>query len=80
MLLALDPGLFLSYHTSPKATFVFEKVRNHTKTAGPPAVDVNWSYGQKVGAEVPLDVSVIADPKRFLQSFCRQRAGRRATR
>ncbi|MGE0549823.1 MAG: hypothetical protein AB7O24_18350 [Kofleriaceae bacterium] len=68
MLLALDPGHFLSYHTSPKATFVFEKVRNELKARGAPAIDINWAQGQKVGSAVPLDVAVLADPKQFLRS------------
>ena len=66
MLLALDPGHFLSYLTSPKATFVFEKVRNETRSHGAPAIEVDWSHGQKVGSPVPLDVTVLADPAQFL--------------
>ena len=64
MLLALDPGHFLSYTLSPKATFVFEKVRNETR--GVPALDLNWPHGQRVGDPVPIDVDVVADPKQFL--------------
>lgn len=67
MLLALDPSHFLSYTLSPKATFVFEKVRNTTRERGAPAVDINWPHGQRVGEPVPLDVEVVADPKRFLR-------------
>jgi len=67
MLLALDPSHFLSYTLSPKATFVFEKVRNDTRARGVPALDVNWPRGQRVGAPVPLDLEVVADPKRFLR-------------
>jgi len=66
MLLALDPSHFLSYTLSPKATFVFEKVRNDTKARGVPALDVNWPHGQRVGDPVPIDLEVIADPKQFL--------------
>jgi hypothetical protein len=66
MMLALDPGHFLSYTLSPKATFVFEKVRNDSKVRGVPALDVNWPHGQRVGDPVPLDLEVVADPKRFL--------------
>lgn len=66
MLLALDPSHFLSYTLSPKATFVFEKVRNDTRARGAPAVDLNWPHGQKVGAAVPIDLAVLADPKQFL--------------
>jgi hypothetical protein len=65
MLLALDPGHFLSYYVSPKATFVFEELRNQ-KDRTPPALDVTWQRGGKVGDPVPLDVEVLADPKHFL--------------
>lgn len=66
MLLALDPGHFLSYTLSPKATFVFEKVRNDQRARGVPALDVRWPRGRRVGDPVPLDIEVVADPKRFL--------------
>src|SRR5215470_10856208 len=66
MMLALDPGHFLSYTLSPKATFVFEKVRNDSKARGMPALDVNWPHGQRVGDPVPLDLEIVADPKKFL--------------
>ena len=66
MLLALDPGHFLSYQLSTKATFRFEKVRNETKSIGAPALDVDWAFGQKVGSPVKIDISVLADPKQFL--------------
>lgn len=66
MLLALDPGHFLSYTLSPKATFVFEKVRNDARTRGVPALDVNWPHGQRVGEPVPIDLEIVADPKKFL--------------
>jgi hypothetical protein len=67
MLLALDPSHFLSYTLSPKATFVFEKVRNDTRARGAPALDVNWPHGQRVGDPVPIDLEIVADPKRFLR-------------
>jgi hypothetical protein len=66
MLLALDPGHILSYRLSPKATFVFEKVRDQKK--GGAQIDVNWQFGQRVGDPVPLDLEVVADPKRFLKA------------
>src|SRR5262245_5624698 len=65
MLLALDPSHFLSYTLSPKATFVFEKVRNETRVHGIPALDVNWPHGQRVGDPVPIDLEVVADPKQL---------------
>jgi len=66
MLLALDPAHVLSYKLSPKATFVFEKVRDENK--GGAQIDVNWQFGQRVGDPVPLDLEVVADPKSFLKS------------
>jgi hypothetical protein len=66
MLLALDPAHFLSYKLSPKATLVFEKTLEQTKQRGAPAIDVNWSRGQRVGEPIPLDIEVLADPKQFL--------------
>jgi hypothetical protein len=78
MLLALDPGHFLSYYVSPKATFVFEELRNQ-KDRTAPALDVTWQRGGKVGDPVPLDVEVLADPKRFLKKatvFVRTRGER----
>jgi hypothetical protein len=64
MMLALDPGHVLSYRLSPKATLVFEEVRKSVLTA--PAIDVNWTRGQKVGDPLPIDIEVISDPKKFL--------------
>jgi len=66
MLLALDPGHFLSYHLSPKATWLFEKVRER-KDRVPPELDVSWPRGVRVGDPVPVDVEVLADPKQFLK-------------
>lgn len=66
MLLALDPGHFLSYELSPKATLVFEKTLKDARQRPQPAVDVSWSRGQRVGEPIPIDIDVIADPKRFL--------------
>ncbi|HEU4730317.1 MAG TPA: hypothetical protein VFT22_20610 [Kofleriaceae bacterium] len=67
MLLALDPSHFLSYTLSPKATFVFERVRNEAHAHGVPALDVRWPHGQRVGDPVPIDLEVVADPKQFLR-------------
>jgi hypothetical protein len=67
-LLALDPGHFLSYELSPKATRIFEQVRNEQAARGAPAVEVNWANGQRVGAPVPIDITVVADPLGFLHA------------
>jgi hypothetical protein len=67
MMLALDPGHFLSYTLSPKATFVFEKVRTDARAHGVPALDVTWPRGQRVGEPMPIDLTVVADPKHFFR-------------
>lgn len=67
MLLALDPSHILSYKLAPKATLLFEQMRRQTGTVGAPALDINWSHGLKVGDPVPLDLEVLADPKKFLR-------------
>src|SRR5688500_6197431 len=67
MLLALDPPHLLSYTLSPQATFVFERSRVAAGTQGAPSLDISWAHGQKLGAPVPLEVEVIADPKGFLR-------------
>lgn len=67
MLLALDPPHLLSYTLSPQATFVFERSRVAATASGAPSLDISWAHGQKLGAPVPLEVEVIADPKRFLR-------------
>ncbi len=65
MLLALDPGHFLSYKISPKATFLFEEVRNQ-EVHRVPELDVDWPRDDKVGDPVPLAIDVLADPKKLL--------------
>jgi hypothetical protein len=67
MVLALDPRHFLSYKLSPKATLVFEKVRDAASARAAPEIDVDWPHGGRVGEPVPLHVEVLADPKRFLE-------------
>ncbi len=59
-LLALDPGHLLSYTLSPKATFVFERARKAPSRA--PVLELGWAGGQEVGAAVPIEVEVVADP------------------
>lgn len=63
-LLALDPGHLLSYTLSPKATFVFERARKAPSRA--PVLELGWTGGQEVGAAVPIDVEVVADPDTLL--------------
>lgn len=64
MMLALDPSHILDYSLSQKATLAFEGARK--VVPAPPAVDVNWARGQKVGDPMPIDIEVVADPKKFL--------------
>jgi hypothetical protein len=76
MLLALDPGHFLSYKLSPKATFVFEKVRDGARARPAPQIDVAWPHDGRVGEPLPIGVEVVADPKHFLDRatvFVRER-------
>ncbi len=63
-LLALDPGHLLSYTLSPKATFVFERARKAPSRA--PVLELGWAGGQEVGAAVPIEVEVVADPDMLL--------------
>lgn len=63
MLLALDPGHFLSYTLSPRATFVFEKARRAAQHAPRPAVQLTWRRDARIGDALPVDVEVVADPK-----------------
>lgn len=67
MVLALDPVHLLSYDLSPQATGPFERSREAALAHGPPNLDITWARGQKVGAPVPLEVEVIADPRKFLR-------------
>jgi|GEM_PF-1254958 len=65
-LLALDPGHLLSYHLSPQVTFVYERARLAAKKRQPPTLHISWPRGLKTTSPVPVDVSVVADPKGFL--------------
>ena len=62
-LLSLDPGHFLSYTLSPRATFVFEKARTSAQHAPRPAVQLSWRRDARIGDALPVDVEVIADPR-----------------
>ena len=65
LLLALDPGHLLSYTLSPKATFVFERARAAAAARGAPSIDVSWPHGLQVGAPIPVEIEVVADPRGF---------------
>jgi len=66
LLLALSPGHLLSYHLSPKVTFIYEQARIAAKKRQAPALHVTWPRGLKTTTPVPVDISVVADPKSFL--------------
>lgn len=66
-LLALAPGHLLSYHLSPQVTFVYERARKAARKRQPPTLHVTWPRGLETTTPVPVDVSVVADPKGFLQ-------------
>lgn len=65
-LLVLDPGHLLSYTLSPRATFVFEKARLAAARAPRPAVQLTWRRDARIGDPLPVDVEVVADPKKSL--------------
>lgn len=66
MLLTLDPGHLLSYTLSPRATFVFEKARLAAQHTARPAVQLTWRRDARIGDALPVDIEVLADPKRAL--------------
>jgi tetratricopeptide (TPR) repeat protein len=66
MLLTLDPGHLLSYTLSPRATFVFEKARLAARHTARPSVQLTWRRDARIGDALPVDIEVVADPKRAL--------------
>jgi tetratricopeptide (TPR) repeat protein len=66
MLLALDPGHLLSYNLSPKATLVFETARARADRRAPPELQVQWPHELQVAQPLPIDLEVVADPRRLL--------------
>lgn len=66
LLLRLDPGHLLSYTLSPRATFLFEKVRRKARDEPAPAVDLTWPRDLETTQPVPVDIEVIADPAGYL--------------
>ncbi len=66
MMLALDPGHYLSYNLKPDVTLIFERVREQANQRGAPEIDIHWPSGLETGKPIPLDVEVLADPKHFL--------------
>ncbi|HKE18526.1 MAG TPA: hypothetical protein VKB80_26795 [Kofleriaceae bacterium] len=66
MLLRLDPGHLLSYNLSPKVTLTFERARVQAARRPPPELQVQWPNGLRVAQPLPIDVEVVADPRRML--------------
>ena len=67
MLLSLDPGHLIDYGIKPEVTSIFEAARTARKKEGAPELDVAWPSGLATDDAVPLDIEVLADPKRFLR-------------
>lgn len=68
MLLTLAPEHLLRYTLSPQVTFVFEEARTKANERRRPEIHVSWPYDLDVSRPVPLEVEVVADPKRYLKS------------
>ncbi len=66
MLLQLDPGHLLSYNLSPKVTLTFERARAQASRRPPPELQIQWPNGLAVAQPLPIDVEVVADPRRLL--------------
>jgi tetratricopeptide (TPR) repeat protein len=61
-LLRLEPRHLLSYTLSPKATFVFERVRDRLASEPAPAMDVSWPRDLEVDRPLRFEVELEADP------------------
>jgi tetratricopeptide (TPR) repeat protein len=66
MLLHIEPGHLLSYNLSPKVTLTFERARAQAARRPPPELQVQWPHALRVAQPVPIDLEVVADPKRLL--------------
>ncbi len=66
MLLQLDPGHLLSYNLSPKVTLTFERARAQAARRPPPELQIQWPNGLAVAQPLPIDLEVVADPRRLL--------------
>jgi tetratricopeptide (TPR) repeat protein len=66
MLLHIDPGHLLSYNLSPKVTLTFERARAQAASRSAPELQVQWPHALRVAQPVPIDLEVVADPKRLL--------------
>lgn len=76
MMLAIDPAHTISYKLTTKVVQLFEEVRQRSRQAAAPQLEVRWPRGLQVGARIPLDLEVVSDPRRFLHSatvFVRRR-------
>jgi hypothetical protein len=67
-LLAIDPTHYLPHRFKPEVLLPFERVRDAMKKAGATSLDVNWPGGLKTGDPIPLEIEVLVDHKRYLQS------------
>lgn len=69
MLLALDPGHVLQYKLPPQTTFLFEDARRSSQAGKSTDVQISWPQNRKVDEEVPLQVEVLGDPKKHLNTM-----------
>lgn len=61
-LLAIDPTHHISCEYNAKATRRFERTRGELADRVPRALEITWPRDSVVGASVPIDLEVVADP------------------
>ncbi|MBL8626421.1 MAG: hypothetical protein JNK64_34210 [Myxococcales bacterium] len=67
-LLAIDPTHHISCGQNAQATRRFERTRAELADRAPRALEITWPRDSTVGAPVPIDLEVVADPVGVLTS------------
>ena len=67
-LLAIDPTHHISCAENAQATRRFERTRGELADRVPRALEITWPRDSEVGAPVPIDLEVVADPVGVLTS------------
>lgn len=67
-LLAIDPTHHISCSKNVQATRRFERTRGELADRVPRALEITWPRDSTVGAPVPIDLEVVADPVGVLTS------------
>lgn len=67
-LLAIDPTHHIPCDYNVQATRRFERTRAEVADRAPRTLEITWPRDSKVGAPVPIDVEVVADPMGVLAS------------